>query len=214
MPKKKDETPARDVAGGAGPADPGGPRGQQAQNPARASGRAGGDMEATEPRTERMRLVTLGLGRNLAQIRWAWEHPAKAYDHVSVPMQLVMTLLGLVVLCPLEEMVFDLADDELTTRRIPAVVSRDLDLHNPEGFVANLPRWRRAVATGRVELFTDAKGRKLDGVRAWLPPSPDTAAWTMTLDTARLAELVTCLTAILPAWGTPPIRVTLPPNVR
>lgn len=212
MPKRNDGKRPGDPSRPIPARGQGGARGQQPPETTGSPGKPEHDLDAMEPRTERMRLVSLGLGRNLNQIRWAWEHPSKAYDHVSVPMQLVMTLLGLVALCPLEEMVFDLANDELTTRRIPALVSPDLDMGNPESFLANLPRWRRAIATGRVELFTDQKGRKLDGVRAWLPPTLDTPAWAMTLDVARLAELVTCLTAILPAWGMPPLRVTLPPR--
>lgn len=167
-----------------------------------------------DTRTQHMRFVTLGLGRNLAQVRWAWEHPAKAYDHVSVPMQLVMTLLAVVALCPLEEMVYDTAEDTLTTRRKDALLVADLSPDNPDGFLANLPHWRRAVAEGRVEMYMTEDGLRLAGLRAWRPPGETGPAWTMALDIERLSALVHCLMRILPGWGLPPLSVTLPPNVR
>ncbi|WP_135228708.1 hypothetical protein [Deinococcus fonticola] len=169
-------------------------------------------LKATEARTERMRWVTLGLSRNLNQIRWAWERPVKAYDHVSVPMQQVMTLLALVTLFPIEEMVYDLADDEQCTRKIPAWVGPDLNLSNPGGFLANLPQWRRAVALSKVEVYLEPRGRHIAGLRAWLPPYDGTPAWKMELDAPRLADIVHCLMEILPAWGLPPLRVKFPPT--
>lgn len=168
-------------------------------------------LKATEARTDRMRWVTLGLSRNLKQVRWAWEHPARAYDHVSVPMQQVMTFLALVTLFPIEEMLFDLAGDEQSTRMIPAWVGPDLNRSNAEGFIANLPQWRRAVALSKVEVYLEPKGRHIAGLRAWLPPYEDKPAWKMNLDVERLSALVECLMNVLPAWGIPPLRVTLPP---
>lgn len=167
---------------------------------------------SADPRPERMRLVTVGLGQNFRQIRWAWERPVKAYEKVSVPMQLAMTLLTLVAVCPLEEMLYDLAEDSLTTRRIAAVHSPDLDRNNPDGLMANLSRWRTAIGAGRIELFTSSDGRRLEGLRAWQPPEPGGEAWAMTLDIERLSAAVHALMEVLPAWGDPPLRVKLPPH--
>lgn len=167
-----------------------------------------------EPRIAHMRLVTNGFGQNLRQIRWAWERPVKAYEKVSVPVQLAVTFLGLVALCPLEEMLHDLAEDAMTTRRIAMAQTDDLRRDNPDGLTANLHRWRTAISTGRIELFASEEGRRLHGIRAWQPPTPDgdgSDAWSMTLDTERLSLIVTTLVDILPAWGNPPLRVTLPP---
>lgn len=167
-----------------------------------------------DPRTGHMRLVTNGFGQNLRQIRWAWERPVKAHEKVSVPVQLAVTFLGLVALCPLEEMLYDLAEDSMTTRRIAAAQTDDLRRDNPEGLTANLHHWRTAIGSGRIELFTTEDGLRLHGIRAWQPPSAasnGSDAWSMTLDTERLSVIVTTLVDILPAWGDPPLRVTLPP---
>lgn len=167
-------------------------------------------LKANKPRTERMRWATLGLRHNLTQIRWAWENPGKAYDHVSVPLQQVMTFLALVSLFPLEEMMYDLADDELSTRRIPAWIAADLQMDNPEGFLAHLPQWRRAVALSRVEVYLELRGHQIAGLRAWLPPYEDVPAWKMEMDITQMASLVKCLLEILPAWGETPLRIKLP----
>ncbi|MBI0445363.1 hypothetical protein D9600_05200 [Deinococcus sp. DB0503] len=166
----------------------------------------------SDPRTQRMRLVTVGLGQNLRQIRWAWERPVKAYEKVSVPMQLAMTLLTLVAVCPLEEMLYDLAEDSLSTRRMAAAHSPDLDRNNPDGLMANLAPWRTAIGAGRIELFTSGNGRQLEGLRAWLPPESGGQPWAMTLDIERLSAVVHALVEVLPAWGDPPLRVKLPPH--
>jgi len=168
---------------------------------------------SADPRTGGMRLVTLGLGSNLRVIHWAWERPAQVRERASVPMQLVASLLSLVALCPLEEMLYDLAEDSLTTRRITAARTQDFQADNPEGFLAQLPRWRTAVGAGRVEMITTPDGQRLHGLRAWQPPTPDGGeAWSMTLNVERLSTIVHTLSDLLPAWGKEPLRLTLPPQ--
>lgn len=209
MPKKK--SAARSALDGLAQPRPPSQPGSSARQLGNGEAEA---LDAEQKRTERMRVMTLALGRNLSQVHWAWVNPTKAYDHVSMPMQQVMTFLALVTLFSIEEMMYDLASDEQATRKIPAWVVPDLKPDEPEGFLANLPRWRKAVAQSRVEAYLEPGGRQIAGLRAWLPPSEDAPAWEMQLDVERLSALVESLVKALPFWGAPPLRVTLPPKER
>ncbi|MFC6616575.1 hypothetical protein [Deinococcus radiophilus] len=156
-----------------------------------------------------MNAATLCIQDNLEQVRWAWEYPRKAYHRTSMSMQLAMTLLTLIATVPLEEVVYDLAPDPLSTRRRAALDIPDLRLDNPEGFLRQLGQWRSAIAEGRVEIYTDPKLRHPQpaGVRAWLPPrgaersENPRPAWEMTLDMERLSCIVHGLLGAMPAWG-------------
>ncbi|MFK7602668.1 hypothetical protein ACI3L1_10690 [Deinococcus sp. SM5_A1] len=155
-------------------------------------------------RTEDMRRLTLGLRHNFTQIKYSWENPVRAYDNVSVPAQLVMTLLTYVALTPLEEILAFLAEDPLMPRKKQEVDIPDLKLDNPDGLAANLVQWRAAIGSGCIEMvMTDDARRLLAGLRAWRPATADGAAWEMKLDIERLAAIVRGLVGAASYWGLP-----------
>ncbi|MDV6373675.1 hypothetical protein [Deinococcus arenicola] len=155
-------------------------------------------------RTEDTRQLTLGLRHNFTEIRHAWEHPRRAYDHVSVPTQLVMSLLTYVALTPLEEILAFLAEDPLTPRSKREFDISDLKLDNPDGLAANIAQWRTAIGSGCIEMvMTPDSRRLLAGLRAWIPATADGAAWEMTLDIERLAAIVRGLVGAAFYWGLP-----------
>lgn len=155
-------------------------------------------------RTEDTWRLTLGLRHNFNQIQYSWENPRQAHDRVSVPTQLVMTLLAYVALTPLEEVLAFLAEDPLTPRKKQEVDIPDLNLDHPDGLAANLAQWRAAIGSGCVEMvMTDDRRRLLAGLRAWTPATQDSAAWEMTLDTERLSAIVRGLVGAAYYWEAP-----------
>lgn len=152
-------------------------------------------------RTEDTRRLTLGLRNNFTQIQYSWEYPKRAYDYVSVPTQLVMSLLTYVALTPLEEILAFLAGDTLPPRTENELNIPDLKLDNPDGLAANLTQWRTAIGSGCIEMVMTADSRRLlAGLRAWIPPTADRAAWEMTLDIERLAAIVRGLVGAAYYW--------------
>ncbi|OLV20258.1 hypothetical protein [Deinococcus marmoris] len=155
-------------------------------------------------RTEDTRRLTLGLRHNFTQIQYSWEYPKRAYEHVSVPAQLVMTLLTFVALTPLEEILDFLAEDSLMPRIKQELDIPDLKLDHPDGLAANLAQWRAAIGSGCVEMvMTPDSRRLLAGLRAWIPATADGTAWEMTLDIERLAGIVRGLVGAAFYWGLP-----------
>lgn len=152
------------------------------------------------------RVVTLALEANLAHVRWAWAHPHKAGDKVSVPVQQVATFLLLLATCPLEDMLSSLDGDPLTIQRKRAMDIPDLQAGAAEGLRAHLPQWRAALAAGRVRMVLAEDGRHVFGVRAWHPETAGHPAWTMTLDTERVSAVVHALLGALPYWRLPPLK--------
>lgn len=155
-------------------------------------------------RTDDTRRLTLGLHNNFNQIQYSWENPRRAHDYVSVPTQLVMSLLTYVALTPLEEILAFLAEDPLIPRKKREVDIPDLNLDHPDGLAANLAQWRAAIGSGCVEMvMTEDSRRRLAGLRAWRPATQDSAAWEMTLDIERLAATVRGLVGAAYYWEAP-----------
>ncbi|MCP2015907.1 hypothetical protein L1280_003090 [Deinococcus sp. HSC-46F16] len=164
--------------------------------------------EGTFSEEQRTRFTTLAVRRNLSHVRWREVNPYGITNPVSVGLQLAATLLLWIATSPLEQAMNELDGDPFNPKLKRHWGEPDFQPDHPEGLRANLPRWREAIAQGKVEMVLGGDGWHVIGLRARLgEPGGDSPVWEMTLDRERLEFIVDTLAWALPFWRTP---ITLP----
>lgn len=150
-----------------------------------------------------MRFTTLALHRNLQHVRWREKNPLGMSNEASVGLQLTATFLLWIATSPLGQVMTDLDSDPLSPKIRRLWASLDFQADAPEGLRFNLPRWRRAIAQGTVEVMLAGDSWTVVGLRAWLGGE---SPWVMTLDRDRLDSFVDVLAWALPFWRFPVMR--------
>lgn len=164
--------------------------------------------EGTFSDEQRTRFTTLAVRRNLSHIRWREVNPYSVTNPVSVGLQLAATVLLWIATSPLEQAMNELDSDPLNPKLKRLWGEPDFQPDHPEGLRANLPRWREAIAQGKVEMVLAGDGWYVVGLRARLgEPGGDSPVWEMTLERERLEFIVDTLAWALPFWRFP---ITLP----